>query len=334
MIHYESVNEAKEMTFIDYLKILDKKFTDVMNAVNGENGSDAKIVPTRGDILQNFTLFRNYLSVLTKKYSSDKTKLKFITEYSDKLRKLESVNEQTLNEGVYDPGILKAIFLAGGPGSGKSFAVNQVLGVPENITTGLSSTGLKVVNSDPAFELFLKRKGVNPKSLAGMTQKVFDYYTDRDGSPRDEAKKLRDKMEQIYKTGRIGLVIDGTGHEYGKIATKKKELERMGYDTSMVFVDTDLPKALERNQQRDRVLPEDKVTSSWNDVQANKGKFKSLFGSDFTLINNSETTPNTKAWNELHKSKVKSVMGFVNKPVKNPIGKSWIENQKKIKSLG
>ena len=80
----------------------------------------------------------------------------------------ESILEQLILEGVDDPGILKCVFLAGGPGSGKSFAVNQVLGVPENITTGLSSTGLKVVNSDPAFELFLKRKGVNPKSLVAV----------------------------------------------------------------------------------------------------------------------------------------------------------------------
>jgi len=29
--------------------------------------------------------------------------------------------EQFIGEGVYDPGILKAFFMAGGPGSGKSY---------------------------------------------------------------------------------------------------------------------------------------------------------------------------------------------------------------------
>ena len=47
-----------------------------------------------------------------------------------------------LNEGVNDPAIFKAIFLAGGPGSGKSFIVGK---------TGLTSMGYKVVNSDDAF---------------------------------------------------------------------------------------------------------------------------------------------------------------------------------------
>jgi len=30
-----------------------------------------------------------------------------------------------LNEGINDPSIFKAVFLAGGPGSGKSFMVGQ-----------------------------------------------------------------------------------------------------------------------------------------------------------------------------------------------------------------
>ena len=33
-----------------------------------------------------------------------------------------------LLEGVYDPNIFKAFFMAGGPGSGKSYAVMQGIG--------------------------------------------------------------------------------------------------------------------------------------------------------------------------------------------------------------
>ena len=90
------VNESKDMTFTDYLKVLDTKFEDAMAAVKGENGIDTEITPTRGDILQNFTLFRNYVSSLTKKYKGDKTKLRFLTE---KVREYEFViNESFVNE--------------------------------------------------------------------------------------------------------------------------------------------------------------------------------------------------------------------------------------------
>jgi len=97
----ELLNEAKDMAFVDYLKVLDDKFLDGMKAVRGDNGSDAQIKPTRGDILQNFTLFRNYLSALTKKYKGDKTKLRFLTERANRLNEIiKSVNEVIKNGDV------------------------------------------------------------------------------------------------------------------------------------------------------------------------------------------------------------------------------------------
>ena len=60
---------------------------------------------------------------------------------------------QILREGVYDPGIFKAFFLAGGPGSGKTFVTQSAF----------AGTGLKVVNSDAAFERALKKTGLSLK---------------------------------------------------------------------------------------------------------------------------------------------------------------------------
>ena len=58
---------------------------------------------------------------------------------------------QHLSEGIYDPGIFKAFFLAGGPGSGKSFVTNSAF----------AGTGLKVVNSDTTFERNLKKANLS-----------------------------------------------------------------------------------------------------------------------------------------------------------------------------
>ena len=58
---------------------------------------------------------------------------------------LQEVREY-INEGVYDPGIFKAFFLAGGPGSGKTFVTKQVC------------FRFKIVNSDIQFEKFKKSK--------------------------------------------------------------------------------------------------------------------------------------------------------------------------------
>ena len=61
------------------------------------------------------------------------------------MKKFEDI--RYLEEGLYDPNIFKAFFLAGGPGSGKTFVTRGAFG----------GTGLRVVNSDQSFENALKK---------------------------------------------------------------------------------------------------------------------------------------------------------------------------------
>ena len=143
-----------------------------------------------------------------------------------------SFNE--LQEGVYDPNILKAFFMAGGPGSGKSYVVQR--------TTG--GLGLKIVNSDEIFEKKLK--------AAGLSLKMPDNEQSMRDPIRDKSKVLTKKRKEGYLEGRLGLVIDGTGHDYEKIAYQARQLEELGYDTFMIFVNTSLDVAQERNMKRKR----------------------------------------------------------------------------------
>ena len=68
-----------------------------------------------------------------------------------------------LQEGLNDPNIFKAFFLAGGPGSGKSYVVRQ--------TTG--GTGLQIVNSDDAFERYLEAAGLSKKMPKAEEEKYY-----------------------------------------------------------------------------------------------------------------------------------------------------------------
>ena len=155
-----------------------------------------------------------------------------------------------LQEGLNDPNIFKAFFLAGGPGSGKSYVVRK--------TTG--GTGLKVVNSDDAFEKYLKDAGISLK---------MSTNDPRRDEVRDKAKRITKARQANYVEGRIGLIIDGTGKDYDKISKQSVQLRQLGYDTHMVFVNTSLDVAQARNASRDRVLPEETVEDLWNQVQAN-----------------------------------------------------------------
>ena len=124
-----------------------------------------------------------------------------------------------LTEGVYDPGIFKAIFTAGGPGSGKSYAASTLFGMPEKMPF-VSADGLKSVNSDKYFETYLKMSGLS-QDIASLTPGEFDKAM----KIRDKSKKVRDAALKNYINGRLGLLIDGTGKNYPKIAKQKKRLQ-------------------------------------------------------------------------------------------------------------
>ena len=81
------------------------------------------------------------------------------------------------------------------------------------------------------------------------------------------------------------MIVDGTGHDFGKLHSMKKELENDGYDTYMIFVNTSEQVAQERNAARPRKLKPEMVKQMWLAVQQNIGKFQSYFRpSNFIVI--------------------------------------------------
>ena len=240
----------------------------------------------------------------------------------------ELLNPSILNEGVDDPGIFKCVFLAGGPGSGKSRIANELFGIGRGLSQ-VSHTGLKSVNSDPAFEQQLKKVGINPKDLGKIEKEnpaLWDELTEKPGSPRDKGKKITDKMKAFYEEGRLGMIIDGTGDEYTKIKTKKAHAESLGYDCYMVFVNTSLEVAQERNKKRDRTLSEERVTEIWKACQHNLGAFQTLFSGNFRIVDN------TPDGNNITKDIQKAVDGFIRERLYNPIGKQWVTTARALKN--
>lgn len=212
-----------------------------------------------------------------------------------------------LQEGVYDPNILKAFFLAGGPGSGKSYVIGR--------TTG--GLGMKIVNSDDAFEKLLKDAGLSLK------------MPPEEEGPRDvvrgRAKELTAKRKANYIEGRLGLIIDGTGREFDKISKQARELEILGYDVYMIFVNTSLDVALQRNEQRPRSVPTSIVTNSWKAVQNNIGKFSNFFKNGFIIVDNNDKDE------DMMKIVIKRVRSLATRKVQNNRGKAWISQQLQMK---
>ena len=205
-----------------------------------------------------------------------------------------------LQEGLYDPNIFKAFFLAGGPGSGKSYVAGRTLG----------GHGLKSVNADEAFEYLLKQ--------AGLSLKMPPEQKEPRDVVRGRAKDITKARQKNYLEGRLGVVIDGTGKDANKILGQKSGLEELGYDTYMIFVNTSLDVALQRNAKRSRSIPEPIVVKSWKDVQANIGKFSNMFRAGFIVVDNND------AGEDILKEVEKRVRGLLRKKVTNTRAKSWM----------
>ena len=217
--------------------------------------------------------------------------------------------KQIIQEGVYDPGIFKAFFLAGGPGSGKTYVTNRVTG----------GMGLKMVNSDIRFERYLQK--------AGLSLKMPDSEAGAQRDPlRQRAKQITGDQMDRYIRGRLGLVIDATGRDYDVINRQRSMLQMLGYDSYMIFVNTSLQVALERNRTRTRSVPEAITRKSWQTVQNNIGKFQNLFGrSNMIVVDN-----NNAKENELL-NVYKEVRRLINVPVRNYVAKKWVERELQLK---
>ncbi len=214
---------------------------------------------------------------------------------------------QALDEGVNDPSIFKAVFLAGGPGAGKSFIVGK---------TALQALGLKLINSDDAFEAGLKK--------AGLTTSPEDIASAQGQKIRAGAKALTGRKMKLALDGRLGLVIDGTGKNYAKIKKQVDELRQLGYAVKMIFVNTDLETALDRNKKRPRSLPDAKVEEMWKDVQKNIGKFQGLFRNRLIVVDNSEGSDIEGSTLEAYKD----IKTWAAQAPENKVAAKWITGQK------
>ena len=106
--------------------------------------------------------------------------------------------KQLLTEGVFDKGILKAVFMAGGPGSGKTYVASQIFGIPNKVIN-VSASGLKTVNSDTEFEFLLKKYGfatfgTGRLDIDQWPEEVFDAIAGGDENSKDMTLRKKAKL--------------------------------------------------------------------------------------------------------------------------------------------
>lgn len=198
-----------------------------------------------------------------------------------------------LIEGIEDKGIFKAVFLAGHPGSGKSYTSSKI-----------------------------KSGQVEPRIV--NTDKFVEHYKNADWMKiGDKVRRLNNSQLVLYLNSMLPLAVDGTSGSVSALLRRRGLLESIGYDTAMVFVNTDLETAIRRVQSRDRKVEEDFIRKSYKQLNDNKPYYRSKFDT-FIEVDNNEGELTNKAVTHAFKF----LNSFYNSPVKNPIGKERIRKMK------
>lgn len=237
--------------------------------------------------------------------------------YND-VRKGMRLHEEIIKEGVHDKGIFKAVFLGGGPGSGKDYVLSKTL----------DGHGLTEINSDKALEYLMDKEGLD--------KKMPENEEAQRNAVRKRAKNVTELRQRLALHGRNGLIINGTGDDPEKYAKIKEMLEKMGYETSMIMVNTDdevsKERNIERGQRGGRTVPENIRKEKWDSVQAARPMFGKLFRDNYVEFDNSEDLRSAPP--EVVEAKTKELDGifkniqkFVNKPPKNDSAKGWIATE-------
>jgi predicted kinase len=199
------------------------------------------------------------------------------------VRKGMGLHEQT------DRGQFRAIFVTGGPGSGKDIIIRE------------SIAEARIVELN-----FIQAR---------------DYLADK----QKLSEKSNDYRREAVRT-RGPLIVNGPADDVEKINYIKEELEELGYETMMIFVNTTDEVSKERNSLLSRMMMESVRQDRWTKAQENTKYFTKAFN-NFITFDNTEKLDNKEQ--DIHEV-YQSTKNFLDSKVINETVEDWLERNKKL----
>jgi len=207
--------------------------------------------------------------------------------------------QRYITESINDKGILKACFMVGNPGAGKSYVISK-------ISSG--SIEPRVINTDKI------------KEFLGYL-KVDDW---KDEYILDKIDTLTKNQLALYINSLLPLWVDSTSSNPSNLIRRKGILSSLGYDVCMIWVETSLETSLERAAKREREASEDFIRIVYKKIQKLKPYYRREFR-HFKTINNDDGELTNKVILDSYKSMEKYFLS----PVVNPIGVDLLNNMRK-----
>ena len=193
-----------------------------------------------------------------------------------------------LHEDV-NRGLFRAIFVTGGPGSGKDIIIREAIAES------------KIVELN-----FIQAQ---------------DYLSDK--------QKLSEKTNDFRREGirnRGPLIINGPADDNDRISYIKEELESLGYETMMIFVDTSDEVSKQRNSLLSRMMMESVRQEKWAKSQRNTKYFNESFK---TFIGFDNTGDITSKEQDIHDVYEKTTL-FLDSKTTGYIAEDWMIRNNKL----
>ena len=206
------------------------------------------------------------------------------------------INEDVINESVHDRGCFKAVFLAGTPGSGKSYIISKIKS---------GSIEPRIVNVDKFVE-FLNLNNPNPTYVRA------DVY--------DRAKKLSKNQFAQYINGALPLFVDATSANLNTLRNRLNVLDMIGYDYAMIFVNTSVETSQKRASMRPRKVDPEVIKQDYDTIQKMKNKIISYFPFHMEINND-----DGELTDDIILKAYKRISYFYDGEIENPIGKERYE---------
>jgi predicted kinase len=193
-------------------------------------------------------------------------------------------------------GLFKAVFISGGPGSGKDIIIREAI-AQQNAVEITSTTAVSILNDK---------------------HKLYEFSRDT----RREAIRQRQP-----------LIITGTTNEQYNILAIREELEELGYETMMIFVNTSNESSRKRNEGHERMMAESVRQQRWEVTQLVAEKFNQDF-KKYLEFDNSVDLNEANDFETSEKEEDISIIyemtnWFFDTPVDNELAESWMVRHKK-----
>lgn len=174
----------------------------------------------------------------------------------------------------------------------------------------LTEIGMIVIDNDDRYRRFLHKAKFNSE-LDQLDNNTFRTVLNEHKTNSKVRTALRDSLGAITKA-RLGLIIDSLDADYDLIVNRKQQLESMGYDCMVCFVNVSLQEVLARRNGTG-IVNDSQAVELWKETQKNISRYAELFDGNIVVVDG--TVPE-----KFQRGIEFAVENFVTEPVQNEVG--------------